>query len=362
MVFALLIATAALAWDERGMDGDPTGRTVEPKRMFVPYLPTWHQHDVQTSPTQLGLVAAATADTLRRLRSRGEPLAQPGMLGELGVSIDDVLETLDLVARVAVEDRGNLYQRLRDPAWIAAHFDTLKWMPDRASALERDIELPQDQIRLTKYVVYSVDGSRERTSTFTTPLYAVPRGDDQGSAIRMKLTRMDVYAGAFEAGGRYAGMAKPLVWLTRDGSNQALLQGTIQVRYPDGVMKTFNVHQNNGRAWEPGQPDLNRQPRFWYFREVQGILGVEHTSLREGVAVAGDVYNLGLGKLMALEWPTPHGHELRLVVLADTGGAFQPNLFQLDYLAGTFASKQAYAAWAKHTPARVPASILVRRR
>ena len=50
--------------------------------------------------------------------------------------------------------------------------------------------------------------------------------------------------------------------------------------------------------------------------------------------MAGDIYNLGLGKLVALE--DPKSGELRLVVLGDTGGAFQPNLFQLDDFAGAF--------------------------
>ena len=361
-LLVVILMASAFAWEERGMDGAPTGRTVEPSDIFVSHRPAWQSHRIVTAPQDLGLVAAGTADTIRRLRREGAPLAQPGMLAELGVSIDDVLETLDLVARVAVEDRGQLYQRLQDPGWIADNFQGLKWVPDREAARGRDIELVEDEIRLTKYVVYSLEGSRRRTRRFNTALYGLPLDEADGQpGIRLKLTRMDVYAGAFERGGTYAGMAPPLVWLTRDGANQALLQGTIDVRIGDNASQLYNVFQNNGRAWDPKQRNLDLQPRFWYFRPVEGVLGVEETALRPEVAVAGDVYNIGLGKLVALEWPTESGPELRLVVLADTGGAFQPNLFQLDYLAGTFPSKKAYAAWAKDTPDRVPATILVRR-
>ena len=363
-----MCCAAALGWEERGLDGALTGRHLEPSAFFAPHSPKWKRHLVVTAPLDLGLVAAHTADTLRRLRATEDPLATAGLFGPLGVSLDDVLATLDLVARTAFEDRGRHRQRLQDPRWIAAHFQALQWIPDRQAAEGRGIPLTNDEIRLTKYVVYSVAGSRERTDEYNTALYAIPADElaeeeppSSVDLIRMQLTRMDVYNGAFDEGGRFEGQAAPLVWLTRDGSNQALLQGTIEVTFEDGVRELFNVHRNNGLAWQPNQRDLDQQPRFWYFRKVQGILGVQGTALRPKAAVAGDVYNVGLGKLVALEWPTKRGPELRLVVLADTGGAFQPNLFQLDYLAGTFPSKDAYLAWAADTPARVPASILVRR-
>ena len=363
MILAFALQGAALGWDELGLDGVPTGRTVDPHAHFVPYLPSWYSTLPTTPPLDLGLVAMGTADTLRRLRAKGEPLAQPGMLRELGVSIDDVLATLDFVARTAFEDRGDAYQRLHDPAWIAAHFEALRWTADLEGAAARNVDLEPDQIRLTKYVVYSVEGSASRTKTYDTALYEVPSDEtDDQPGVRMELTRMDVYAGAFEPGGRAAGLAEPLVWLTRDASNQALLQGTIQVKQGNGTSALYNVHKNNGLPWEPGLKDLDLQPRYWYFRRVEGILGLEATRLRPHAAVAGDVFNLGLGKLVALEWPTEDGLELRLAVLADTGAAFQPNLFQLDYLAGTFPSPQAYGEWARSTPSRVRASVLVLRR
>ena len=358
-----LILATAFGWEERGMDGVGTGRTLAPAALFRPTAPAWRAARVSTVPLDLGMVARETASTIRRLRSEGDLMAQPAMLGELGVSMDDVLQTLDLISRVSYEDRGMAYQRLEDPAWIASQFWALRWYPDREAAAARGVDLYSDAIRLTKYVVYTVEGSPVKTDRFDTALYAVPRDESDGSpGVRARLTRMEVYAGAFEEGGQAEGLAQPLVWLTRDGSNQALLQGTIRVNLPNGSSSLYNVHQNNGVAWDPSQRNLSEQPRFWYFRRVEAILGVEQTPLRPRAAVAGDVYNLGLGKLIALEWPGEHGPELHLVVLADTGGAFQPNLFQLDYLAGTFPSKEAYQRWAEQTPAQVPATVLVRRR
>ncbi|MEN0068387.1 MAG: hypothetical protein AAGA48_40075 [Myxococcota bacterium] len=362
-LLASLWTTSAPAWEVRGSNGERTGDQVAAADRFIPHDPSWTDTFVSTSPQDLGMVARHAASNLRRLQGTDSPVGDVGLLSELGVTIDDVLRTLDHISRVAYEDRGAPYQRLQDPSWLAENFEALHWQPDQAAAQRRKITLSDDAIRLTKYVVYTVPGSHVRTSRFNTALYAAPRRvDGREPDIQYSLTRMDVYSGAYEDGGVAKGRAKPLVWLTRDAVNQALLQGTIQVRIPGEATRMYNVHVNNGRAWQPGTADQSKQPRYWYFREVDQIFGVEQTALRAEAAVAGDVYNLGFGKLVALEWPTEEGTELRLAILADTGGAFQPNLFQLDWLAGNFASKQAFADWVKDTPSRVRASILVWRR
>lgn len=354
----------AFGWDERGAEGVPTGRSVVAAEAFAPARPDWSTARVPTPAEDLGLVARETARELREQIALGSPLATAGLFSELGWTLDDVLETLDLVARVAEEDRGAPRQRLQDPAWLREQFEVWAWRPDREAAAARKVSLPDDRIRLTHYVVYQVAGSPVRTETYDTALYALPHDEQAGGEplLRRKYTRMDVYAGVYEAGGEAAGLATPLVWLTRDGANQALMQGSVDVRLPDGTTRTYNVHENNGLPYDPHNPDLSTQARFWYFREVQGILGVEQIPLRPQAAVAGDVFNVGLGKIVALEWPGPAGPELRLTVLADTGGAFQPNRFQLDWLAGTFPDRAAYDAWAAPLPTRVRAHVLLRKR
>lgn len=346
LLWALLCA--AFAFDELGEGGVPTGRTVEPIDRFVraELLGT----TVKTDPRAVGRVAAATAATLRSTERK--ELVTAGVLGELGVSVDDVLRTLDLVAQVAEEDAGKPQQRLTDHAWLAAHFDAFVWKPDTAAAAKRKVTVTPEKIRLTKYLVYQVKGSATRTAHFDTALYASPADPEALKGF----TRMDVYAGAFEAGGRGAGLTEPLVWLTREGVNQALMQGTIEVALPDGSQRLFNVHRNNGIAWNPAIKDANRQGRYWTFREVKGVLGVEDIPLADHAAVAGDIYNLGLGKLVAL---VDDQDKLRLAVLADTGGAFQPNLFQLDWFAGAYPDHAAFAKGTAHLPLRARAMVLV---
>jgi hypothetical protein len=340
----LLFATVALAWDELGPNGVPTGQSLAASDRFSPGE---RLRDAPATPAaDLGAVAAATA---RAVRDSG---AGPGLFAELGVTTEDVLATLDFVAEVAARDAGRRRPRLERAGWVGRHFDVYTWASDVDGAQARQIALTPDQIRLTSYLVYQSAGSPVRTDIFDTALYALPSDE-----VRLALTRPDVYAGAFESGGVAEGAAEPLVWLSRRDVNRALMQGSVEVHTDDGRVRMFNVHENNGIAYDPAQKDGNRQRRYWYFREVDGVRGVAQIPLVAHAAVAGDVYNLGLGKLVALQWEG----KLHLVVLADTGGAFQPNLFQLDWFAGTFPDHDAYAAWAATRPDRVQASVLVRK-
>lgn len=336
-------ATTALAWEIRGPEGAPTGQTVEPAAVFRAAPRDGPRCTALTASSDLGFVARETARELREQQALGSALATTGMFADLGVPLERVLDTLDFVATVADEDRGAVHKRLEDPEFVAASFERWAW---------------SSELRLTKYVVWQVEGSPVRTPVHDTALYAPPADD----SLRLRYTRMDVYAGAYEAGGPSAGAARSLVWLTREAANEALLQGSVEVRLPDGARRVYNVLLNNGIPYDARQKDPNRQARFWYFHEVDGILGVEQIPLRPLAAVAGDVYNVGLGKLVALEWDGASGRELHLAVLADTGGAFQPNLGQLDWLAGTFPSRAAFEAWERTTPPRVDAAILVRKR
>ncbi len=357
------LACAALAWDERGPENVPTGRTIPVGERFAEVEPSWSGHLLTTPPLDLERVARSTADELRRQEADGTRYASAGMLAELGLTLRDVLDTLDLVARVASEDRGSIHPRLADPIWLRSAFRTFRWSADRDAAKERGVRVRDERIRLSQYVVYSVRGSPVWTMVLDTPLYALPADERSGGppGDRLRYTRPEVYAGVYLSGGAAEGRAEPLVWLTREDANQALLQGTVEVTLPGGVVRTYNVHENNGRPYEHAVKDPNLQERFWYFRPVEGILGVKDIPLRPGATVAGDIWNLGLGKLVALDWPTSRGPELRLAVLADTGGAFEPNLFQLDWLAGRFPNRAAWEKASAHDPTHVRASILVRR-
>jgi hypothetical protein len=275
------------------------------------------------------------------------------------------------VIAVADEDAATGQHRLQDSAFLAEHLDVWTWKADRDAAAARKVRLEDDRIRLTRYLAWEFDGSPVRAPGFDGPLYAVP--DDEAALtdaeagarrdlLRWKYSRAQILDGVYET-GEAKGHARALAWLPRDKVHDALLQGTVVIRFPDGTRHVLNVHRHNGRPWHPElarQPEL--QERAWYFREVDGLLGWgkdDKIRVEPGVTVAGDVANLGLGKLILLQWDGPAGPEARLAVLADGGGAFAPNLFQLDWLAGTFADKSAFDAAVKPLPERVRAAIVV---
>lgn len=355
------VALGAYAYDLLGPDAVPTGRAIDAARLFAEA--ELDRGRVVSDPQAVGAVAREAARELLEQYAEGTPLATTGALAELGIGLRDVLDTLRLVARVAEEDRGAPTQRLNDPAWLAEHLRAVDWRPDLEGAAERGQRLPPDRIRLTNYVVYTSPACPARTEACDTALYALPDDEAGGGppGLRTRYSRMDVYAGVYEAGGEAAGRARALVWMDRRHANEALLQGSVIAVMPDGARRVFNVHENNGIPYDPVQKDMNRQARFWYFREVDGVLGVARIPLVPGAAVAGDVHDLGLGQLLALSWEEGGEQRLRLVVLADTGGAFEPNLFQLDWLGGVFPSREAWQRWSATVPGRVRAQILVRR-
>ena len=336
-----LLSLVASAWTVLGPDAAPTDGTIDPTTLFVPGEPPAERTAVGDADA-LKRVATRTACTLASLHDAGSP---PAMLGELGITRTDIERTLAFVAAASPEE-------LADSAFLAEHFRAWSWRPDQAGARARDLSPPADRIRLTRYLVYQVDGSAERTATFTHALYAVPDDeahlDEDAAAGATGLLRHRLHP---PPGARRRVRSR---WGSR-GQGPTARVGTSRRRSPGAhaghhrgapgrrpTRRLFNVHRSNGIPYVPTQRDQERQDRFWYFREVEGPMGWGSTPdrripLEYGVTVAGDVYNLGAGGLFALSHPTRSGAPgLRLAVLADTGGAFQPNLFQLDLLAGAY--------------------------
>ena len=277
----------------------------------------------------------------------------PGLPAELGLDQASILRTLDAVARIVEEDQATGAQRLADPAFLEAHFDLYWWTPDAAGAKKAGLKHDPERIRLTRYYVTQVEGRREPDAVFRHALYA-----DPGPEARLRFSRPEIIRGAWAEGG-----AQPLVWLTEAQVYEAHMQGTVEVRFPDGGSARFNVHQHNGRPYRRGV-SRSAQERYWYFREVEAVLGWGEPErcdacgkmpLQPDAAVAGDVWNLGPGRLLWIEGRSGP----RLAVLADSGGAFSPNLFQLDWFGGAHESPEALYAATKDLPGRVRAGLLV---
>ncbi|MFM2061511.1 MAG: hypothetical protein RLZZ507_1181 [Cyanobacteriota bacterium] len=286
-------------------------------------------------------------------------IARNGLLLSQGVTVEDVLKTLDFMITVLEEDiSNNRPTRLQDPNFINANFRVIKWTasnPDQPK---------QKQLRITKYAVFIHTGSRTKTSKYNIPIYSL-KDDLAGDKFYTKYTKQDVLSGIYEPGGKEFGKVEPLAYLTRAGLEEALLQGTILINFTDGTKAFFNVDRNNGISYVRGVK-ATAQKRYWYFRQVDQIKGYGHKidakiSIKPGVTFAGDVLNIGLGRVILMEYNQGGSKRLQMGVMADTGGAFLPNLHQLDYLAGIFQNQKEFRQYIQKLPEYANAYILVKK-
>ncbi len=271
-----------------------------------------------------------------------------------------VKDTLNFICQTAKKNPA----LLSDAKFIRDNFEMIRWYPDVAGAHKIAKEkpllanIPQDQILQTKYYVRIADGSPTKTAKQPQALYGLPYDEAQlklaeADALGSKITRFQLGKQAIVNGAleQKPLRAPALVWLSREDLEGALLQGTAVI--PNGnAYRYFNVHRTNGipynRKIAPEQ-----QERYWYFKEVKSVLGYGKDAdykipIQPQVTVAGDIPQLGLGKLILLATKEHGNITYRLTVLADTGGAFANNLYQLDWLSGYYRGWDDYYAANKH--------------
>lgn len=266
--------------------------------------------------------------------------------------------------------------QLSDTDFLTKHFDFYRWTPDKKTAneiaskstndrkAEMLTQIPNEQIFLTKYYTKLLSASPVKTEHMDQALYALPYDESDMTKLeaeskrsvltRYKYTRQQIMSGVLEK----QNLAKPLVWLTEDAVHDVLLQGT-GVLNVEGKIRYFNVHRNNGITYDYAQ-GKTEQARYWYFAEVPSIMGYGQTigskiPILPQVSYAGNVKQLGLGQLIL----TSERGFSRLGVLADQGGAFDNNLFQLDLLVDSYSGWMDYHQANKSLPDYTNAWILL---
>jgi len=312
---------------------------------------------VTFDPQELLIVLINTRRYFREQEGRDAVIQRPGLLGAWGVQVADVTRTLDFIIEVLLHDLTHAQPiRLQNPDFIRRHFRGWRWQayhPQNGTS---------PQVRLTKYAVFRHRGTRRPQGEYVHALYRI---NDAWAAEEFykKYTKQEVLAGAYHPGRPDAFKVTPLAYVTREGLEEALLQGTILLQFPDRSTSYFNVDRNNGLPFVRGVHPWDQQ-RYWYFREVNSIRGygseVENKiPIRPGVTFAGDVWNVGLGRMVLLE-RSPG--QWMLGIIADTGGAFLPNLGQLDYLAGVFPSRREFWEYNRRLPEYTQAYILIQKK
>ncbi|MBN4001841.1 hypothetical protein [Nostoc sp. LPT] len=291
--------------------------------------------------------------------SEDPDIMRTGVLATQGVTVTDVLKTLDFMIAVLKEDTANnRATRLQDSKFINTNFRVIKWSAYNPKSKQ------QKQLRITKYAVFTHPGSRKKTSTFNIPIYSL-KDNSNNDKFYTRYTKQDVLSGIYEPGGREFGKVNTLAYLTRNGLEEAIMEGTILINFTDGYKAFFNVDRNNGIAYIRGLK-ATAQKRYWYFREVDAIKGYGYKidakiSIKPGVTFAGDVLNIGLGKVIVIEHTQGGRKHLQMGVIADTGGAFLPNLYQLDFLAGIFKNKKEFGQNISQLPDYATAYFLVKK-
>lgn len=296
-------------------------------------------------------------DYFQKYKKEDPTAVNIGVFFKLGVTLLDVESTMQFVKDIIKEDikKGTRF-RLYDPQFFRKHFRIIRWFPYGGDPAERN------KIRITKYAVFTIKGSNKKNSIYKYALYRLPE-DERGMSLReaekqkqllyrFKYTKQQVLAGAYDKGG-----AKPLAWVTREGLEEALMEGSICVELPGEERRYFNVNRNNGIPYDPVIKNPREQARYWYFGRVSQPQGYgmdvkSQVPIFAGVAFAADVYNLGLGKLMGIFYTdtTDGKNKMRLGILTDTGGAFYTNLHQLDYYMGVFPSHLEFKRKIKTLP------------
>ncbi|MEH2147130.1 hypothetical protein [Nostoc sp.] len=314
---------------------------------------------VKFNQGDLLVVLVNTRKYFQDYASQDPDIMRTGVLATQGVTVADVLKTLDFMIAVLKEDiANNRATRLQDSNFINTNFRVIKWSAYNPKSKQ------QKQLRITKYAVFTHPGSRKKTSTFNIPIYSL-KDNSNNDNFYTRYTKQDVLSGIYEPGGREFGKVTTLAYLTRNGLEEAIMEGTILINFTDGDKAFFNVDRNNGIAYIRGLK-ATAQKRYWYFREVDDIKGYGYKidakiSIKPGVTFAGDVLNIGLGKVVVIEHTQGGRKHLQMGVIADTGGAFLPNLYQLDFLAGIFKNKTEFGQNISQLPDYATAYFLVKK-
>ncbi len=263
--------------------------------------------------------------------------------------------------------------QLNDPNFIKKNFELIRWYPDieQTTWLRANkpllAHLPKDKILMTKYYVHRAKVSSRATPIYPYPLYALPKeeesmtleeADSKPNLIRFQYGKQAILKGALATK-----KVPVLAYLSREDLEAALMQGTFVADFSSHVT-TFNVHRCNNIPYNKNQNPY-QQERFWYFKPVEGIKGYGKDAsykitVNPEVTFAADLDQFGLGKLLMIQYPDSQGNVVtRAGIFADTGGAFEKNQYQVDFLTGIYAGRESFAQANRGLPDYVAAYFMV---
>ena len=267
------------------------------------------------------------------------PYTPLGMLSTLGYSREKRLLALQKIVSTASINPTSLQK--------------IEWWKQNFQLFSLQAQSPNQQTRITKYLVYQVAGSTQKTDQYNHALWNLK--EEFHPKILHQHSRIDILDGVLETQKH----VQPLVWLTEKAALEAQMQGTIEITTEKGSIGLYNVQYHNNMPYKKGV-SATQQERYWYFRKVEEFYGwgdPEKIAILPDVSFAGDVQNLGFGSML---WVTSEKKDA-LGLLVDTGGAFSPNLNQFDWFIGTARDKQHFYQRAKAYPSYADVHFLILR-
>ncbi len=334
--------------------------TLPVQNFFSDAQPSFQHSSVITNPLDL---QQAAKDALRYFSLHAgdrKHIVDPAGFKNL-MSFQRTKQTLQFIVDTIEQDRKTGTFRIQNPAFLEENFGCMQWQADTQGAASHNVNIAQNgNIRLTTYGILVVRGNRRKTADFPCGLYQLH--DD---ALRRQFTKHQVLAGVLEKPENKT-KRTALAWVCRQDLEDALMQGTVIVKFADGTCKMLNVDKHNGVAYDRKQKNVLAQKRYWFFRQLHAQAHkqtIDRFKHRKNVVFAGDLYHIGLGKVIALTYQNPvtGRPELRLGILADTGGAFVNNLYQLDLFGGIFETRDELKRHLRFMPTSTSACVLYKK-
>jgi hypothetical protein len=362
VIFLALITShgnlCAFHIDNPGSKAIPAKTNLPVHKFFHDELFFAQGYTIETNPLYLLQAAKDTLVYLQTRQKNRSSITNPSTFTDL-LSYAKVVETLKFIITTTEQDKKTGRYRLTDPTFLQKNFSCIAWHADRNGAQRNGIKLTNNNIRLTSYAIFSVKGNHRKTADYPCALYAL-----KNNTIKTQFTKQQILAGILERSA-YRNNYKALAWVSRQSLEDALIHGTVLVHFHDGSSKIFQVNKHNNIAYNKKNKNMLTQKRYWFFKELKGstrLQGnlIDRFKMRKQVIFAGDINHIGIGKVIAITHRNPltNKKEMCLGILADTGGAFTNNLYQLDLFAGIINGHAQYQHYLKCLPPTTKACVL----
>lgn len=277
---------------------------------------------------------------------------------------------LNFVIKSIEQDRksGKNDYRILDPMFLKKNFSFKKWNFALPNGKKKEVKvpkwinngnLPDGKIKLTCYAVFCYRGSYFKTKEHSCGIYEI-KNDDFKTKYMGLLEREDILERGILERKAFKKYVKPLAWVSRKDIEDGFVQGSMVVTMPDGKKRRFNVNQINKPKkynvdFYEREKLTNKKTLYWYFKEIKNVKNMYEGRMIDffglgGAVFAGDLKNIGVGKIIAIKYREPATGEIKVLlgVLADAGIAFSVNKSQLDLFAGVFDSRKKFSKYIKN--------------